>query len=51
MMKDYVNIYPERTVKRSKLFTPNWDAVVGVLCLIVAGCVSGGIMLFAIGLL
>jgi hypothetical protein len=50
-MKDYVNIHPERPVKRSKLFTPNWEAVVGVLCLIVAGCVSGSFMLFAFGLL
>ena len=50
-MKDYVNIYPKGSHKPSKLFTPNWDAVVGVLCLIVAGCVSGAIMLFALGLL
>ena len=50
-MKDYVNIYPKRPVKPSKLFTPNWDAVVGVLCLIVAGGGSGAFMLFAMGLL
>ena len=50
-MKDYVNIHPRRSQKRSKLFTPNWEAVVGVLCLIVAGCVSGAFMLFAMGLL
>lgn len=50
-MKDYVKIYPKALVKRSKLFTPNWEAVIGVLCLIVAGFVSGAFMLFAMGLL
>lgn len=47
-MKDYVNIY---FVKCFKLFMFNWDVVVGVLCLIVIGCVLGVFMLFVFGLL
>ena len=49
--RDYVNIYPEGTEKRSKRLNPDWDTIGGTLAVIVAGCVTGAIMLFSTGLL
>jgi hypothetical protein len=49
--RDYVNIRPKGPVKRSKRFNPNWDALLGLLAVSVAGCVTGAIILFCMGLL